>query len=382
MTEKSKRILIFTTAYKPFVGGSEMAIENISRRLPSIFFDIVTPRHSRKLEKFTENENIRVHRVGFGWSSDKYFFPISGFLKTFSLMKKNDYYLFHAYQASYGAGAAWLLKVFKPKIKFLLTIQEGEDLNKQNFWVRFFRSLIVGKADMITSISNYLADYVKSINEKAKVVIIPNGVDIENFSLKGIEDGRQALLKEKIGLKEDNRVIITVSRLVSKNCLDNLITAVAKVKSQLPEIKLLIIGNGPLLKKLKLISERLNLNNSVLFLGEISHENLPEYLKIADVFIRPSKSEGLGNSFLEAMATGVPIIGTPVGGIPDFLADRQTGLFCRVGDSDDLAEKTMEVLTDKNLRIKIINNARLLIEEKYNWEIIARKFESIYTYGI
>lgn len=392
MAEKSKRILVFTTAYKPFVGGSEMAIENIGRRLPSIFFDIITPRYSLTLKKTVAAENFCVHRLGFGWLADKYLFPVSGFLKALSLMRKNNYQLIHAYQASYGAGAAWLLKLFKPKTKFVLTIQEGKNLPGQKFYVRFLRRLIISKADIISGISNYLVDFVRLMNGKAKTIVIPNGVDLDEFSPKAVNNSKLAEIKENLGLKEDNRLIVTVSRLVPKNGVDILIEAMAKVRDRLlarpaggplhpaggPEVKLLIIGNGGLLKKLKLKAKKLKLENTVVFMGEVDHENLPPYLRIADVFARPSQSEGLGSAFLEAMAVGIPVIGTPVGGIPDFLIDRETGLFCRVDNPDDLADKIIEILTDRELRVKIVGNAQNLVRQNYDWNVIARKFANLY----
>ena len=90
-------------------------------------------------------------------------------------------------------------------------------------------------------------------------------------------------------------------------------------------------------------------------------------------------SEGLGTAFLEAMAAGVPIIGTSVGGISDFLKDGETGLFCRVGDPADLADKMNVILSDENLRNNLARNGRRLVEEKYDWNKIAEKFRNLYT---
>ena len=101
-------------------------------------------------------------------------------------------------------------------------------------------------------------------------------------------------------------------------------------------------------------------------------------MALADVFVRPSLSEGLGNVFLEAMAAGLPIIGTPVGGILDFLKDGETGLFCRIKNPKSIAEKIKEILSDDRLREKLIQNGQKLAEEKYSWDIIARQMEKIF----
>jgi glycosyltransferase involved in cell wall biosynthesis len=86
----------------------------------------------------------------------------------------------------------------------------------------------------------------------------------------------------------------------------------------------------------------------------------------------------LGNVFLEAMATGLPIIGTPVGGIPDFLIDRKTGLFCQVKNPQSIAQKIKEILEDDNLRKYLASNGLKLVREKYDWDKIALKMKKIF----
>jgi glycosyltransferase involved in cell wall biosynthesis len=291
-----------------------------------------------------------------------------------NLIRKNNIKLAHAYQASFGAGAAWLLKLFQKKLTFALTLQEGKDFSKQSRIINFFRKLIIRKADAITAISDYLAKYAKSFNKKAKVIVIPNGVDFNLF--KTVKDDEK--IPESLGIKKDERILITTSRLVPKNGLMDLIEAMGILKKEIPQIKLLIIGSGSLLGKMKKKSELLGLKNDILFLGEIENSKLPEYLRTADIFVRPSLSEGLGNSFLEAMAVGVPIIGTPVGGIIDFLIDGKTGIFCRPHDPRSIADAVMKILSDKQLNELLIKNGQELIGEKYDWQIIAGKFNDFY----
>lgn len=375
MTQKSNRILIFTTAYWPLVGGSEIAIEQIIRRLPNVFFDVITPRLNLGLKKYESAENYRIHRLGFSGRIGKILFPIFGFIKANQLLAKNDYRMIHAYQASHAAGAAWLLKKNKPKLTFILTLQEGKDLAKQSFFVKFFRKLIIRRADIITTISNYLKKYAQLFNPKGKILIIPNGVEVKKFKNAKVDENLYNILE----IKKEDRVIIHTGRLVKKNGLIDLIEAIPIIKKELSQIKLLIIGQGTLLNKLKIKVSNLGLDDSILFLGEINYRELPRYLKIADVFVRPSLSEGLGNSFLEAMAAGVPIVGTPVGGIIDFLTDGQTGLFCQPKNPPSIAEAVLKILTDQQLKEKIRIEAQALVEEKYNWDAIARQFENLYN---
>ncbi len=364
-----KRVLILTTAYLPEVGGSELAIKNITDRLPGIYFDLITSRLSKDLPEYERMGSVNVYRVGssltlLSFLLPKNFLPVTIFFKARQLMRQHGPYdMIHAYQASQAAGGGWLLKWIYPRIQFVVTVQEGKALNRQPWLMKFFRHLVFKKADAVTVISNYLAQYVRSQNSEVPILIIPNGVDSDKF--KPV-DGH------------DPKTIITVSRLVEKNGVRDLIDAIVIVKKEIPDIKLLIVGGGHLREGLELKVKSLKLENNVEFVGEVSNDLLPQYLFKASIFVRPSLSEGLGTAFLEAMVAGLPIIGTPVGGIPDFLKDGETGLFCKVSDPKDLADKIVRILKNKELREKIINNARALVVQKYDWNIIANEFAQIY----
>ena len=144
------------------------------------------------------------------------------------------------------------------------------------------------------------------------------------------------------------------------------------------DIKCLIVGDGPDRIKLENLARQLKIEDRVFFLGQIEHNKVFQYLKISDVFVRPSLSEGLGNSFLEAMAVGIPIIGTPVGGIPDFLKDEKTGLFCEVRNHFSIAEKIVKILKDEKLKNRLVENAKELVFKNYNWDNIAKEMDEVF----
>src|SRR3989338_7842052 len=121
--------------------------------------------------------------------------------------------------------------------------------------------------------------------------------------------------------KQKDIKIITTSRLVRKNGIDTLIEAAQELKNNKISFRVLIAGGGPEERALKALAKRLGVDDYIEFLGEILPVEVPLYLAHVDIFFRVSRSEGLGNSFIEAMAAGLPIIGTNVGGIPDFLKD-------------------------------------------------------------
>jgi len=140
-----------------------------------------------------------------------------------------------------------------------------------------------------------------------------------------------------------------------------------------------ILGDGPLLDELKELSLKLNVSDRVNFMGFVRHEKAVDLLRSADVFIRPSLTEGLGCSFLEAMSVGLPLIATPVGGIPDFLKDGETGLFCDVNNPKDIADKVLRLMNDKELYKKISKNGVEIVREKYDWNGISSRFASIFS---
>ena len=384
MTQEKSKILILSTAYLPLVGGSELAIKNITDRIRDFDFDMITARLQKDSPAEEKMGNISVFRVSgfltlFRLVLPKTFLPLSIFLKARKLMQKNDYKFIHAFQASGAAGAAWLLKVFNPELKLLLTLQEGKQLESQGPGINFFRKLIIKKADLATAISNYLRDYILGVKRGLKVELIPNGVDLVGLS-REFSYGEMTELENSLDIMPDDKVIISVSRLVWKNGIDLLIQAVGVLNNRYTgrTYKLILAGDGEEMKKLKNLANELGLSNNVIFAGSIRPEDLPKYLKIADVFVRPSRSEGLGSAFLESMAAGVPVIGTKIGGIPDFLEDRKTGLFCDP-NPESIAAKINVLIENESLRHEIIKNSRALVEQKYDWNFIADKFKNLYN---
>ena len=358
-----KKILIFSIAYCPFVGGAEVAVKEITDRVRNFSFDMVTLNLGKKLPKFEKIGNVGVHRIGGG----KLLFPILAFIKARRLHRKNGYDLIWSIMANRAGFAAMFFKHNFSQIPFVLTLQEGDPIEETERKVKYIYPLfrkIFTLADHVTAISSYLANWAKEMRASF-VIIVPNGVDLDKFKISNIRP--QNLGGEKI--------IITTSRLVPKNGIADLISAI----KYLPDsIKLWIIGTGPLEENLKSRISNLKLEDRVKMFGFMEHAEIIEHLRQADVFVRPSLSEGLGNSFLEAMALGVPIIGTNAGGIPDFLRDGETGLFCKTKNPRDIAEKVQKMLEDDTLRGRVVNNARMLIEETYDWREIAKNMGEIF----
>ncbi len=158
--------------------------------------------------------------------------------------------------------------------------------------------------------------------------------------------------------------------MIQRNGIDTLIEACGFLKM---DWELTIAGDGPLKNDLENLAVKLGIINRIKFLGRIPSEKIDDLLKNNNLFVRVSRHEGFGNSFIEAMAAGVPVIGTAVGGIVDFLFDNKTGFIVPVDDPKALTEKIMYVVENAEKVKKITEAAKKLVEENYDWDIIAKK---------
>ena len=375
MNDNKKRFLIFSTAYLPFVGGAELAVKNITDRILEVEFVMVTARLNKNLPEKEKIGNVFVHRFGKGNKWDKFRLILRGarFAKT---LGKFD--LIWSIMASYAGFAALNYKKSHPNIPYLLTLQEGDSRFKiyKNVWfVWLYFKQIFKRADYIQAISNYLANWARDMGAKCPVKVIPNGVDIAKFTR--LDSAKLANIKIEDHIPCEHKRVITTSRLVAKNAVEDLIMSA----EYLPEnIHFTIIGSGKLENSLKKLAADRGWESRAHFLGSLEHDDIVLHLQQSQVFCRPSLSEGLGNSFLEAMAVGVPVIGTNVGGIPDFLQDGKTGWFCEIKNPKSIAEKIKYVLDEKNkVEVdKVRDNAKKLVVEKYNWDIIAKQMKQLF----
>lgn len=366
MKANSKRILIFSTAYFPLIGGAEIAVKEITDRIDDCEFVMIAPRLDKNLPKEEKLHNLYIHRIGKGDNWDKFRLIFFG-PKYAKQLGKFD--IVWSIMASFGGFAGLRYKKQNPQTKFLLTLQEGDSkayIYRRVWFIWPYFKQIFKYADNIQAISKYLADWARDMGAKCNIYIIPNGVNIYKENQAGNDH-----------YKCNHKKIITVSRLVEKNGVEDLIKAMTYLDS---DIHLTILGDGELRIKLEKLSKENNLSNRVHFVGSVKPEDIYNYLVNADVFCRPSLSEGLGNAFLEAMSANLPVIATRVGGIPDFLVEGKTGWFCEVRNPQSIAEKIKYISDEKNQaeveRVK--NNAKKMVEEKYNWDLIAKDMNNIF----
>jgi len=389
-----KKILIFSLAYYPkHVGGAEVAIKEITDRVPKneIEFHMIALRFDDTLPKVERIGNILVHRIGptrhepnmsdlrrFPLYLNKFLFQFLAAWEAGKLHKKYNYDGIWAMMAHSTGVPAGIFKTFHPKVKYLLTLQEGDPIPYIKKKMRPIYPLFVRgftKADMVQAISTFLSKWAREMGFKGKMEIIPNAVNAKHFSQEYPPEEINAI-KKQIGKKDGDIFMITTSRLVKKNAADDVIKAL----SILPKnIKFAILGIGPDEKMLRTLAEEKKVNERVIFLGQVPHEEMPKYLKACDIFIRPSLSEGMGNSFVEAFAAGIPVIATQEGGITDFLFDPEinpetpsTGRAVKPRDPEGIARAVHLLLENKQKTEEIIANAKKLAFEKYDWDRIAK----------
>ena len=373
------KILIFSVAYHPFIGGAEIAVKEITDRLTDFEFHLITINHDGKQKAQEKIGNVHVYRIGSGMLG-RYLFPFLGAWKGLSLHVKEKFDLTWSIMASYSGFAALFFKYRKPDVPFVLTLQEGDSIGHILKHVWFIYPLfkqIFQKADKIQAISNYLAVFgermVGAHADREPITVIPNGVDVSLFT-QAFPSQEIEAFKNKLGKKLGDVFLITTSRLVKKNGVADVIKSLKHLPTN---FKFLILGTGELEQSLRNLAQSYKVADRVSFLGLVAHADIPKYLKASDIFIRPSLSEGMGNSFIEAMAAGIPVIATPVGGIPDFIEDGKTGFFCRVNDPQSIAKNVIKIAEDGVLRAEIIKNAHTLAVQKYDWNLVAENMKEL-----
>ena len=370
-------MLVFAWFYLPFVGGAELFLRAITQRLRDRFeFVIVTARLRRSLPAVEARDGLTIVRVGVGSAADKFLYLAAAPLRALRL---GPFDLVHAVMVSGGAfaAAAHLKLRRRPS---LLTLQDGDS---EEYVRRYLGPLFATYAPLhrrfgrVHAISSYLAERAARYGVPPETItVVPNGCD-PHLLEDADHSSRVQALRRHLGL-EGARVAVSVSRLVLKNGLDRLLQAFPAVVGAVPEAALLLVGEGEDRAALEQMTSDLGIAPRVRFAGAVAHEDIGDYLRLAEVFVRPSLSEGLGTAFLEAMACGVPIIGARTGGIPDFLVEGRTGLFCDPARPDTISAAILRVLRDPTVARELARAGRALVAERYRWETVAERIAAIY----
>ncbi|MFE4794617.1 glycosyltransferase family 4 protein [Streptomyces sp. NPDC056708] len=245
---------------------------------------------------------------------------------------------------------------------------------------------LLGRIGETTDTITYLGEYTRSriattLSPEAadRMVQLPPGVDEKTFH----PDSGGDLIRARLGLS-DRPVVVCVSRLVPRKGQDTLILAMPAILAQVPDAVLLIVGGGPYAKELKRLAEETGVGESVRFTGPVPWDELPAHCGAGDVFAMPCRTrrggldvEGLGIVFLEASATGLPVVAGDSGGAPDAVLDGETGWVVRGGSVEESADRIVTLLRDPELRQRMGERGRAWVEEKWRWDLLADRLRAL-----
>lgn len=343
-----KKIVILSAFLTPFRSGAEACAEEVPLLLSGRYdFTIITCRMRRSLPKRDMlGGKIPVIRVGVGIARiDKWIYP---FLASWEA-KKHKPEIIHAILETFAGMALYLCKFTVPGAKNILTCQTT---NRS-----FLKGPIVCSADSVTVISNYLADIVRSLGCD-EVTVIPNGIHVKAF-----EDATKKY--PKISGR-----ILYVGRLEKMKGVDLLLQAFAYLGG---DVHLRIVGNGSQRAALTQLANNLGIANRVTFAGHVPTADLYKEYAEADVFCGLSRSEALGNVFLEAMAGGCVVLASDIGGIKDIVQNR-VDPNSSVGD---LAKALDVCLNNSAVRESALIHGKRNTPT-FNWPLIADRYAALY----
>lgn len=342
------RIAILSAFATPFRSGAEACSEEVPAALRDRYdFTIITARLRRDLPREGElASGVPVLRVGFGCRFDKWLFPLLAPIAARRLKPA----VIHAVLESYAGLALVCCRLMVPGGRRLLTCQSTNT------------SLLLGlmhrSAQAVTAISSVLVERGRRFG-RADIVLIPNGLRLADMPRDAKVPGR----------------IFFAGRHEPMKGIDTLLRAFAAVRH--PHAHLRIAGDGSQHEALKSLATELGLATKVTFLGYVPVPGIYDEFSRAQVFCALSRSEALGNVFLEAQAAECAVVGTRVGGIPDIVEDGKTGLLVPPDDPGAAAQALERLLRDDALRTALAMEG-MRHASQYDWSSIAARYAAVY----
>lgn len=362
------KILLATNDFPPEIGGIQTYCYQLAKNLALLGEEIVVLASGVEGDlEFDKRQNFKIARPKR---------KISLYFTFFSILRRERIEkILVAHRANYARLASWA-KIHL-KIPYDIIIYGGEILLsrrrksiRQNF----------ARAGRIITISNFTKERLIEIGiPEKKIVVIHPGVDPIKFNPKFDSSS----IKKKYNLA-GKRIILTVSHLVKRKGHHNVLRALPQVLEKVPNLVYLIVGKGEEEEKLKGIVKDLKLEDKIIFVEEIEERELPFYYAACDLFIMPSYEikergdvEGFGIAYLEAGASGKPVIGGRSGGVPDAIIDGETGLLVDPLNISQIAGALISLLTNSELAQRLGKKGRARVEEELNWEKMAKKVREI-----
>jgi len=252
-------------------------------------------------------------------------------------------------------------------------------------WMSLKRQKVVWKkADLLIAVSENIAEELERFYRisREKVRVVHNGVDTDVF--KPVDEEWKLDARRKFGIR-GNPIVLYVGHLSPRKGLQYLFKAVPKVIKEFPQVLFVVLGGTP-----KFVEGRdyrqiwsnlvsmLKVSRNVFFAGEVRHKDTLDYYSLADVFVFPTLYEGMAKALLEAMAYGLPIIATNVGGNPDAIVHEENGMLIQPMKTNILADTLIRLLSGKSFAKELGQRARETVKKNFTWKITATKLMNIY----
>ena len=358
----------------PGMGGSGIMGASVASALSRQGHDTHMVSYRRPFRLY--NKGVRTHYIPLRNYQALDHFPVvmSTASKLYNVVIKHEMEIINVHYAIPYSAASYLAReMFKLEgIKIpIVTTVHGTDVHTigQRKELKDVVRFTLKSSDGITTVCNYLGDQIKKkFNIDNNLKVIYNYVDTERFKKTD-----NLSLRKKLGQGE--KVILHASNFRAIKNIDDIINTFRKVKKSVPS-RLVLVGDGPEKQRIKRKVSRFKLSKSVLFVD--TRKDMEKFYSAADLFMLASIREGCPLSILEAMSSSLPIISTKVGGIPEVVQDGKTGHLTKIGDVENMADKTIDLLTNDKKREKMGNAARSSVLKKFTADKIMPQYESYY----
>ncbi len=367
------RVAMLIQKYYPHVGGAERQIQRLAPRLQARGFEVVVvTRHEKGLSRFEIIDGVPVYRlVCPGPKSLAAVFYIWSAVRLLSRLRPD---VVHAHEILSPASAALLAKRlygWPVIVKVLRGGIRGDiyKLKHRLFGVRRFHVLARG-VDSFVVISHEIDQELSALGvPPEKRAFITNGVDTETFA--PVSELQKQALRSKLMLPQNDVLVVYLGRLTAEKRVDHLLRSWPDIRAAFPQAQLLVVGTGPEEARLRQM-----LVPGVQFIGPVN--DALSYLQAADLFVLPSSTEGLSNSLLEALSTGLPVLATSVGGTSDVVSHGLNGYLIPTDDLSALKTGLMDLLSDAALRARLGIGGRQCILADFSLDSIAARLATLY----
>lgn len=370
------KVVIFSRGISPSIGGQEVYTRSLKEFLERRGIEVQV--FTRKYRDII-NKEPNIKRISFlNIPVIRFILLILNYMRYFIKTSKKSYpnLLIANDVLSEGLSGALIKKFFK--VPLIITVHGG-GLYSFSRKFGFITKWIFSQASRIIVPNRYLRDLSNTyVKDGPKIVIIPHGIDTKLTFAKDQE--ASSILIRELGL-ENRFVLLVVARLVTIKCIDVAIKALKIIINDGLPASLIIIGQGPEREKLERLTRKLKLSDNVLFLGGMSPERLKKYYAISNAFLLTSKNEGVGLVLLEAMAHGIPIVATRVGGIPELVFDNQNGFLVDIDNHEQVARFIKTIKNDPGLKNKVTKFDQLKLQREHdiikNFQMLFQVIQSI-----